>query len=252
MPQALYKKLGMSKKDFKNKLVFLYKNNTQSEIAEVLGCNTTCIEDWFGKLNIPGRSPSEAQLRRNKRNVNISNYEHNVLNGLMLSDLYIEESPGQGRLSCCFKHLEFLNRIISELSCFSWLDPKYNKSAISWHSKTKYYYELKRLRNIWYNEDRIKIVPKDIIINKHTLKWWFLGDGMLRKYAIILCTDSFLESDTKWLCNKVREFGVRCNITPSGRLRVGGSESVDKFLNIIGPTDINCYNYKWDRERFYK
>src|SRR5579864_7449465 len=114
MPEALYKKLKLNKEEFKNLLIKMYFEDklSQNKISEKLNCHLGCIEDYFKNFNIKGRNHSESSRIRREKHCFITNKENEILTGLLLSDLHIEDGKFQSRLSFGLLHKEFAQSII--------------------------------------------------------------------------------------------------------------------------------------------
>lgn len=107
----------------------------------------------------------------------------------------------------------------------------------------------------WY-KNGVKIVPRDVVLDKETLLHWYLGDGSLDYYRekvvkITMSTNSFSEFDITFLQNKLTELGVR-NCRSGKRIQISKS-SIENFLGMIGECPVECYKYKWaiDSHSFY-
>lgn len=241
MPAAIYKTLNLTKDEFKDKLENLYWSNnlSQSMIAEKLNCDITCIENWFQTLQIPRRKNTVQY-----KDINISNKQHQVLDGLLLSDLHIEQGWKNCRLTCGFKYKEMLQSVISSLDCFTWSTPRQDKNTKCWHSKSCTHPLITELRTKWY-PDGIKIVPKDLTLSSLCCYWWYLGDGYLRDYNLRLCTQGFTDTDILRLINLLSVIGIKSQFTKSSRVITILSQSCSKFLQYIGNCQMACYKYKW-------
>jgi len=246
MPIALWKKLNYSKEEFKDELISLYwdQNLSQSKIATKLKCDTSCIEQWFKKLDIKTRTQKQACRNTKRKTFKISKDTEKVFDGLMLSDLHIEPYTFQSRASFGVKHLEFAKGIITHTSEFQWQEPTYNDTSHGWHAKTKFSTNLQTQRERWYPSG-IKIVPKDIIITPKLLLWWFLGDGYIVNYGAMLCTDSFTKEDNLFLVELINQKDIPCHLSPNNRIRIKGKLGFKRLISFIGDPPLKCYEYKW-------
>lgn len=117
--------------------------------------------------------------------------ESKIFDGLMLSDGHLKPITDKTNsvLTFCLKHKEFAQCIVDSLPFFSWssiktrniFDKRTSKTycQVNLRSHTNEFFTKERKR--WY-PDGIKIVPKDIKLNREVLLWWYLGDGSLTKY----------------------------------------------------------------------
>jgi transposase-like protein len=246
MAVSLWKRQGLTLDQFKQQITDLYwaHNLSQAKIAKKLDCDTTCIENWFKKLEIETRTQSEVLRIAKSRTFYITDKEHQILDGLIISDIHLESSVFQSRASFGVKHLEFAEAIISHTSTLNWRKLKYNQSSLGWYCKTPYCTNLHDQRQRWY-PNGIKIVPKDIKITPTMMLWWYLGDGYKTKYGAVLCTDSFIKNDNKRLANLISQEGIPCHWTPRNRIRIEGNFGFQQLISYIGESPVKCYEYKW-------
>lgn len=243
MPVALNKRLGLTETELIDLFRNMYKSMNQTQIAKQIGCHITAIEDWFKRGNIPRRSQSEIRGLRYQRFVDLSTRQIEILNGLMLSDFHLEPSVFQARFSFGFKYTEFAQAIIKELSELQWSKPKQNNHTGCWHAKSKCFMNFISWRDKWYSQ-RKKVIPSDLVLTPETLYWWYLGDGMVDDYGLVLCSESFETEENNSLTQQLEHLGVQAQRTPSNRIRIK-SAGVLKFIAIIGPPRVSCYSYKW-------
>jgi transposase len=245
MPTTLYKKLGLSKQELITKVHQLYwnQNLSQKKIANVLNCNITTIERMFASKFILPRTLSQSARIVKKRNLNISEEQIEILNGLLLSDFHIEKGAFQARLSFGFKYKEFSEYCIKKLNCFQWSELKQDKKTGAWHAKTAFYKDLFILKTLWYNKK--KRVPKDLKITPLTLLFWYLGDGQKVDYGALLCSESFCRKDNIRLSRQLDQLQIKNKVTPNNRIRICGKEGFLALMNTIGECPIKCYTYKF-------
>ncbi len=254
---SLYKKLNLTKAEFKEMLIKKYWEDemSQSKIAKDLNCNRTCIEDYFRILKIETRSYKKAGEVLNRKSCNISQFQHEVISGMMLSDFHIEKRKCQSRITFGFKHEEFARHFIKILDCFEWSEPKFNEKTKGWHSKTISYNEIHNLRALWYPED-LKRAPVDLVLTPKILLYWYLGDGWKAKgknglgYGAGLATDALTLEGIKILKDKLHKMGFEKGqiriLENRNRLLIIGKSGYQKLLDIIGECPVECYRYKWN------
>ncbi len=243
MPAALNKRLGLTEQELVDLFRHMYESMSQSRIAARIGCDITVVEKWFKRGNILVRSQSEKMGLRFKRHVDLSTRQIEILNGLLLSDFHLEQSVFQARFSFGFKHIEFAQAIIQELSGLQWSKPRQNSHTGCWHAKSKFFANLIDWRNKWYSQHK-KVVPNDLVLTPETLYWWYLGDGRVDDYGLTLCTESFETNENESLVRQLAHLGIQAHRTPSNRIRIR-SAGVTKFIAIIGSPRVSCYSYKW-------
>lgn len=105
------------------------------------------------------------------------------------------------------------------------------------------------------NRKYIKIVPKDIEINKNTLLWWHIGDGTYYKrkdrpntHHLSLATNGFSTEDLNFLVNKLKEKKINSRYYKEKRIYITDKVSIKIFFDIIGKcpdTISHIFGYKW-------
>jgi len=245
MPKALYKKLNLSKDEFREHLLSLYweQQFSQKEIAEYYKVDISCIETWFKKLNLQTRTLSEALTNRWLNEHSFSNEQFEQINGWMLSDGHIEKTKSSARFSIGLKYKEPLGQIQTSIPLKYtpiWKSPKTN----CYHIKSHSYPFFLSMRQHWYDPNRNKIVPKDITITPTTLYFWFIGDGCRVKSGIQMSTEGFQLQDIEILSNKLQHIGLENSILGNKRIRIK-SKSISLFYDYIGECKHKVYDYKW-------
>jgi hypothetical protein len=204
------------------------------------------LSKMFSGKNNPfyGKSHSEISKRKISESLmwgdddvnqcEITQYEKEVIDGIMLADGHIEKLVKSSRITYGCKFRETLDDIKNSLENLNFSEPWQSKKSKCWHFKSKSYLQLNEYRNLWYDSSGTKIVPDNIKLTPIVLYWWFVGDGYRRDYSIVLCTDAFSGEDKKKLIEMFADIGfLDVHITRNGkRIYIGGSE-VKKFLDII-------------------
>lgn len=186
--------------------------------------------------------------------------QKSMFDGLMLSDASLSIS-GNARFGMTSKHRSFVDAARNALGFLSWgetterdiydkrTDKTYHSCRIRSHVNdwlTIQYYR-------WY-VDGVKIVPKDVVIDKDVLEWWYVGDGHLcRKKSrpnyrrIIMATDSFSFQEKEFLCDQLKQRlhndavyieGQKIAIAKQALVRMA------QMLTTICP--VSDYNYKYE------
>ncbi|PIP75784.1 hypothetical protein COW86_01880, partial [Candidatus Kuenenbacteria bacterium CG22_combo_CG10-13_8_21_14_all_39_9] len=119
--------------------------------------------------------------------------------------------------------------------------------------------ELTEFRNIFYNRNNIKIIPKNItafLTEPISLAVWYMDDGKLDyrpkdHYAFSLTINNFLLKEAKILSDMLlKNFGIISSIqNPLCRgkrypMLYIGKNGRDKFLKIVKPYIIDCFSHK--------
>lgn len=187
---------------------------------------------------------------------NISEREREIFDGILISDGSLSSSRISGRLSLCFKYIETINRIVSDLPSIGFLKPwryeskkdkRTNKSYTNYQTKTSYYRDLLEEYNRWY-KNGVKIIPSDIEITSLMCYWWFIGDGYNINNNVYLCTDSFDVEYVKLVSEKLKQKGFNNTIRSNNRIAFDKRSSAE-FLDWISK-DIEIqkeYLYKWKK-----
>ena len=177
---------------------------------------------------------------------NITNYEKEVFDGLLLSDGCLSETSRiSARLTFGFKYIETLQAISNELSSINFSNINIDKKTGCYHFKSKRYHDLLNENKRWYLNKK-KIVPRDVIITQKSCYWWFIGDGYNTNNNVYLCTDSFSKEDNLFLIEKISEIGFKPSLTSKNRIRFNKKDTII-FLQWITPENgiIDKYKYKW-------
>ena len=229
------------------------------EVKEHLSrINTGKLNNFYGKSHTTKakRKMSEA-LKWNDEDFNhcsLNDKEIECLNGMLLADGHIEGSKLSGRLTYGCKFKETLDDIQNNIKNLTYSPLWQSKITLCWHLKSRYFKELKEIRNKWYPKSK-KIVPIDIKLTPICLYWWFIGDGYRCDYNIKFCTDAFSLEDKKLLVNKLHKIGFStAKIEKSGRRILISGYDVSKFLNTIknNVPVLKEYEYKFSNKRRIK
>lgn len=211
--------------------------------------------------------------RRRNKEVDISDFCQQVIDGVVLGDGYIQVIKGRntGRfvLNQTRKHKQWLveiqnifekNGIKSELTeQESKLNGKVYPMA---RLETGFYMNFKTERDRWYVKGK-KIIPDDISLSPVMLAHWYIGDGTIelmktskvsgkKYYRIKIYTNSFEMENLKIFLTKLNErYEYNFRITTRNRNRnqpitmLGNTDKVKKFLRLISPYKVSCFDYKW-------
>jgi hypothetical protein len=166
--------------------------------------------------------------------------EEQILNGLLLSDLYLEKTPKYARASFDVEHPEFADSIVRNLNGFSWSQVKLSRET--WRARTKESPVLYEVWQKWY-KDGVKIVP-DIKLTPLVCYWWYIGDGSVADYSLKLATYAYTIEEVEGLQEKLHILGIETTLRETNVIFIR-SKSVLDFLAFIGPPKHKCYEYKW-------
>lgn len=253
---------GLNDKEF---LIHKYVQEQWStvKIAKLFGCDPKAVNYRLRKYGIETRSLSNSHMVDGFKFV--GNY--NVLYGSLLGDgclLKRSKKTGSGSASFSkgnigYDHICFVGREIlgnDPIERIKEYQPKLsNRSAFKF--TTRMCDEFLAEYNRWYPEG-VKIVPKDLVLNKEIVLHWFMDDGhscwkhkRRNSVCVGFSTESFTELDCDYLTKELDKFGINAYLGKShggyGHKIFIRGRSVKDFFNFIGecPKEIGSMNYKW-------
>jgi len=183
----------------------------------------------------------------NVKKCNLTNYEKEVLDGIMISDGCLTSvTTISARLSLGFKYSETLDNIVESLPSIEFGKTYVSSNGKSFHNKSRMYGDLLIENKRWY-KNGVKIIPDDFRLTNISCYWWFIGDGYNSNNNVYLCTDSFNKKEILKIVAEFIKLGFKCNITSGNRIRFFKKDSLE-FLKWVTPqTGINKqYEYKWE------
>jgi len=144
---------------------------------------------------------------------------------------------------------EYVDWLQKELSPYS---KEVYKCGPSFRFYTITHSVFKDLRQKWYPAGK-KIIPKDIVLSPQILAHWHVQDGTNNqaKKSLILATDCFTKSDTKFLQSRILvDLGLRTTLQMKHgiypKINIGAYE-YQKAIDLISPyIDWRCFDYKVD------
>lgn len=185
---------------------------------------------------------------------------HRILEGCLLGDGCLE--MGVNSKNSCFKyltssrqHAEFVHSFFKEFCSDNYqtikrgeyFDKRTNKTYVNYSFRTKCLPFFTEQYERFY-KNRIKVVPKDLVIDKNTLLFWYIGDGELESVNgyIKLHTNSFSKYEVDFLCSKLSEFESKIlKKTDKHFLVTIPRNKVKLFLKKIGDCPFSDYSHKW-------
>jgi len=179
------------------------------------------------------------------------------IDGFLLGDGHI--SAKNCHISWSLKYQEFSDYIKANLKLYNPKDSRRFQKDVrckqgGYHTtrgNTKCHPDFALQRQRWYKDK--KIVPKDVVISPKSLMIWYLGDGTLTDYGLVLCTDNFSESDVDFLIAKLKQIGITSNKRfHAGLPEIAVTSSGRKvFFDYIGwKSPVKCYNYKFPDDTY--
>ncbi len=82
---------------------------------------------------------------------------------------------------------------------------------------------------------RIKIIPKDLVLSPLSFAVWLADDGSLVKHRVEICTDSFTQKEVKFLTDVIkRDLNINSTISKRNRIYISAKE-YSKVIGFILP-----------------
>lgn len=185
----------------------------------------------------------------------------NIIEGCLLGDGHIEinKSGVNGSFkyrSSSYEHVKFVHSFFKEFCSKNFNEPKKSeyfdrrtqKKYVSYYFNTLTNEIFTTQQKRFYRE-RVKIIPKDLVLNPINLLFWYIGDGELEtNYGYIkLHTNSFSKDEVIFLNNQLTEYDSNLLKKRDGEYLVRiPRRKVKDFLFNIGECPISDYNHKWD------
>lgn len=238
--------------------------------------NPNYDKNWYQKNKFEQRIKSRLKSFKKKTD-NLKNqykltkllWDDPVINGCILSDAYLRKTD-DGQNSCfeleqSEKNEGLINFLVKyfkdlgiETGVYRYLhkkireqdEPKWGIRIFTYRSK---FWTLMRKR--WYPEE-YKVIPKDLIITPKTMALIFMGDGNSQwrnskktNVIVTLHTQGFDDDSVNLLIKKLNDFGLKrvyLEKKPNGgnAIRFERTEDVKKFMNLVEPFILSCFNYK--------
>lgn len=182
-----------------------------------------------------------------------------IFDGLMLSDGGLTKPYKNALYNHSCKHIEYLyylknlmaqsNIYCSEKTPYTYT---HKKNGAVYHVLISRRFEyLTQQYYRWY-PNRIKTVPKDLVITPNVMRHWYYGDGHLgsshgKRNHIVLYTNGFTDNDREILQIKLQEKGWISSVMSEGRLYIGKTY-FESVLEYIDPCTVSCFQYKYRKD----
>lgn len=188
--------------------------------------------------------------------------EREIIDGLILSDAYVDKQGTNARLCFSLKHKDFAVAIVNSLPSLEWspikstlyIDKRTNKEYCRNVLRSKVHSYLTQQRQRWYSNGK-KIVPQDIYITPEVMLWWHLGDGHLAKKKsrpnyrqVCLATNCFSLLEVNFLIEKLScLLGTSESIYEEfGRIIIGQQALCSFALMLKNKNPVSVYDYKFN------
>lgn len=190
-----------------------------------------------------------------------------IINGALLGDgsLIIHKNGTNANFSYLSKSIEHVHFVCDDLADFvmpshnfyisKYLDKRTNKEYERCDFRTKANPAFTKIYYEWYN-NKIKIIPKNLILTPLICLIWYLGDGSLlthaRSQCIHLCTDNFKKDDIEnILLPQLEQFESHLIERKTNQYRIYiPRRKIKDFLNYIGECPVKDYLHKWNFQEY--
>ena len=192
----------------------------------------------------------DTRLAREARKLSFSKVQLMFIIGSILGDGYLDTTTRGYSLRIHHgisqkEYVEFKYSLIS-----SFVNSKPKRSGNAYYFRTVSHPLLTKLRSIFYNEQRKKIIPKSFLMknfDSFTLAIWIMDDGSADKNRLRINTQSFSLEENLWLVKFLQtKFGIKSTINVDKgkyRLRIADS-SMNLLKKLINPYIIPSMFYK--------
>jgi hypothetical protein len=240
---------------------YLKEKLSSVQIGGIIKTSQPTIWNWLKRFNIPIRSIGEANHFVQGNHCNLTEKAIEWINGELLGDGCLQSSSiYSARFNYGSKYPEYIQYVSDILKSFGIkqggkITKQYYKetNCYAYLYASLRYAELFSIYKKWYPDGK-KIIPRDIILTPSICKQWYIGDGSLiyrekGKSYIELATNGFSVSDVRWLVKELIELGFRATRRPSRNTIGISTHSTKQFLDYIGSSPVECYQYKWNSDK---
>jgi hypothetical protein len=236
------------------------------EIERKFGLKKNTVRYSLIRLQIPRRTRGEAKHLLIGNHVKLSDKAISFLEGELLSDSHLTPGKYASKIvqgSKYRKYLEWLSRQFWEFGIqqAGKILRKIGEKAIYFQYCSRFYEELKPIRDRFYPGGSEKIVPHSTILDPLLVRQLYIGDGTLsirskgnshRRPIVRLSTQGFSIESVEFLAQLFRNLGFLASRNPDTNIIGFGANSTAKFLDYIGPCPPeieDIYGYKWEYVR---
>lgn len=247
--------------------LYCVKMLSQKDVAKKLGCSVDTVRQNLKDYNINSHVIGSW---RQSNIINLNDKQKEILNGAMLGDgsLVIPENGINAQLIYTSKskqHVEFVSKEFIQYSYsegikhYKYEDKRTNKTYERYTFRTISDKGLTNFYNEWY-ADKIKHLPKSLILTPTTCLIWYIGDGSIcnsskhNGQCIKLATNCFKkEEQEEILLPQLTDFEARLYI--AGKDKYSNEKQyaiyiprkyIQNFLDYIGECPFEDYKYKWN------
>lgn len=196
----------------------------------------------------------------------MSDGERSIILGTVLGDGYLHKSKFNTtslHIKQADRYKEYVFWLYENLNRIFKSQPRQRKDNLQWYVRSSYSQELNTIHDLFYVSGT-KIIPRNIdqiLTSPLSLAVWFMDDGTLDyrpkdHCAFHLSTNCFSRKDTEHLIRVLKNnFGIEatlhytlCRGKKHSRIYIG-SRGRDRFIELVEPYILNCFQYKLPRYR---
>jgi ribonucleoside-diphosphate reductase alpha chain len=240
----------------KDVLEDLYRNQRKSltEIARLFGTNVGNVHRMFVRLGIERRRAVEAADEVLTKSVEVSSALLEIIEGELLGDGTLRRYKNGALFSYTTKHYEYAvwlsGRFEADgIECGEITDFLHDRGNTTFRFQTLVYKELGDLFDKWYSDQGQKQLPREFVLTPLRLRQWFIGDGSnvtSAKAKYIACYSAFSPEDKERLRGMLEHLlDAQVSFHESGNKFYIKAEVVKRMFDLIGPSPVRCYEYKW-------
>ena len=201
------------------------------------------------------------------KKIKLTNKQKQVLAGGLLGDAHLTKYKyGNSQISYISSiksHVEYFQSFFKDFEVgeckngpkeSNFFDKRTNKIYVSYKFRSELNITFSEIRNQWYGEDGIKIIPSNIKLTPLVCLLWYLGDGGLiqhylkkETHYIKLNTNCFKKTYIeKILLPQLIKFEAFLSNNENGQpIVLIPRRKIENFLKYIGKCPFKEYEYKW-------
>jgi len=235
--------------------LYVVRGLSMKEIGRMFETSHVTVGRNLKRMGIPVRSLSE---RYNKNHVILSSDAIEFISGELLGDMFLSgRSSLASSIQYSSKFREYILFLRDTLRGFGiedtdkireYQDHRYGTFIYRYSSRS--YPELLEIRK-WFYPDGIKVIPTGMKLTPTLLRQWYIGDGTLarspkpyEKPYMKIAACAFQSDDVAKAVEKINNLGIIAR-HHAGNIIYISPKSARDFLNYIGPSPVECYQYKW-------
>jgi len=240
----------------KDVLEDLYQKQRKSltEIAKLYETNVGTVHRMFTRLGIERRRAVEAADEALTKSIEISPALLEIIEGELLGDGALRRYKNGALFGYTTKYYEYAVWLSGQfeaegIECGDITEFHHDRGNVTFRFQTLVYKELGDLFDGWYNGPGQKQLPRDFELTPIRLRHWFIGDGSnvtSAKAKYIACYSAFSPEDKERLRGMLETLlDTQVSFHESGNKFYIKAEATRRMFDLIGPSPVRCYEYKW-------